>query len=118
MPHPRLVLAAAILGFLNVALGAFGAHALALAGKPLDIWHTAVQYGLGHALAALLAALMGAPRAGWLFMFGAAVFSGSLYLLVLTDTPRLGAVTPLGGLGLLAGWGMLAYQATNRTRGA
>lgn len=111
VPSPRLVFAAAILGLSGVLLGAFGAHALGLAGKPLDTWHTAGQYHLGHALAALLAALLGATRAGWLFVAGTLVFSGSLYLLVVTGAKWLGAVTPVGGALFLVGWGMLAAAA-------
>lgn len=111
MPQRPLVLAAAAFGFLGVALGAFGAHALNLEGKPLEWWHTATQYHLAHALAALLAALLGSPRAGWLFLAGTVLFAGSLYAMALTHVLVLGAVTPLGGLCYLAGWGLLAYDA-------
>jgi uncharacterized membrane protein YgdD (TMEM256/DUF423 family) len=111
VPQRALVLAAAVLGFLGVALGAFGAHALKLEGKPLEWWHTGSQYHLVHALAALLAAILGAPRAGWLFVAGTAIFSGSLYAMALTDVRVLGAITPLGGLCYLVGWAMLAVAA-------
>ena len=111
MRHPKLVAAAAILGFFGVALGAFGAHALGLAGKDVETWHTAGQYHVAHALAALLAAMLGFPRAGWLFIVGAGLFSGSLYLLVITGQRWLGPVTPLGGLCFLAGWALLAFGA-------
>lgn len=111
MVHPRLVAAAAVLGFLGVALGAFGAHALKLDGKPLEWWHTASQYHLVHALAAFLAALLGAPRAGWFFVAGAVVFAGSLYLMALTHATWLGAVTPIGGVLFLVGWGTLVVSA-------
>lgn len=111
---------AALLGLLGVALGAFGAHALKarLGAELLAAWETAVQYQLWHALAALAAALFamvqtGASRwflaAGWLFVAGAVVFSGSLYLMALTGVRALGAVTPVGGLLMLAGWGALAW---------
>jgi uncharacterized membrane protein YgdD (TMEM256/DUF423 family) len=105
------VLAAAVLGFLGVALGAFGAHLLKLEGKPLEWWHTATEYHLIHALAALLAARFEATRAGWLFVAGAIVFAGSLYIMALTGVTWLGAITPIGGVCFLAGWGLLAYQA-------
>lgn len=111
MSHPRLATAAAVLAFFGVALGAFGAHALKLEGKSLDIWHTASQYHLIHALAALLASLLGLPRAGWFFVAGAVVFAGSLYLLVVADVRWLGAITPFGGVLFLVGWALLAFEA-------
>ena len=114
MASRSLVVAAAILGFLGVALGAFAAHALKLAGKPEEWWRTGVQYHQIHALAALLAAILGSPQAGWLFVAGTALFAGSLYLMALTGTTWLGAVTPLGGLCFLVGWGLLAYSAWSR----
>lgn len=105
-------------GFLAVALGAFGAHGLkrylaSAADGPLRLqwWQTAAQYHLAHALAlGLLAAL--APHiagrlpatAGWLFLAGIVLFSGSLYAMTLTGWRPLGAVTPIGGLCLLGGW--------------
>jgi uncharacterized membrane protein YgdD (TMEM256/DUF423 family) len=103
---------------LGVAAGAFGAHALRarLDAPALAVWETAARYQLFHALALLAVALAasrwpapGWAAAGWLFVAGIVVFSGSLYLLVLTGTRWLGAVTPLGGLCLLAGWAMLAW---------
>ena len=109
--HRPLVAAAAVLGFLGILLGAFGAHALNLEGKPLEWWHTASQYHLVHTLAALSAALLGAPRSGWLFVAGTVVFSGSLYVMALTNVTILGAITPIGGVLYLVGWGMLAYSA-------
>lgn len=118
LAHPRLVATAAILGFLGVALGAFAAHALRLSGKPEEWWRTGVQYHQIHALAALLAALLGVPRAGWLFVAGAALFSGSLYGMALTGQTWLGAVTPLGGLGFLAGWAILAFEALRQKTGS
>lgn len=111
MRDSKLVGAASVLGFFGVALGAFGAHALKLEGKPLEWWHTGSQYHLIHALAALLAALLGVPRAGWLFIVGAVIFAGSLYTMALTGVTVLGAITPLGGLCFLAGWAMLALHA-------
>jgi uncharacterized membrane protein YgdD (TMEM256/DUF423 family) len=111
----------AVLGFLAVAAGAFGAHALAtrLTSGDLAIFETAARYQMYHALA-LLAAAWAAGRwpggaahaAGWLFLGGTLVFSGSLYLLVLTGQRWLGAVTPIGGVALLAGWLALAWAVT------
>jgi uncharacterized membrane protein YgdD (TMEM256/DUF423 family) len=109
----------AVLGFLGVALGAFGAHALRgrLNVEDLEIFEVAVRYQFFHALAILLIALLidrspepAAPLlwAGWAFGVGVLVFSGSLYALTLTGVRSLGAVTPIGGVGLLAGWGLLA----------
>ncbi len=101
--------AAAGLGFLAVALGAFGAHALKAtlqANDTTEVWKTAVLYHFLHALALLvLAALPAASRAAsGLFIAGILIFSGSLYLLALTNIKWLGAITPLGGLLFLAGW--------------
>ncbi|HEY6877725.1 MAG TPA: DUF423 domain-containing protein [Polyangiales bacterium] len=114
---------AAVLGFLAVALGAFGAHGLKtrLGALPdgvdrLEWWKTAAQYHLAHALAlALAAGLLGDTRAGRAacvaFVVGIALFSGSLYTMTLSGVRQLGAVTPLGGLSLLAGWALLAVAA-------
>src|SRR5262245_58436350 len=108
------------MGFLAVAAGAFGAHALRARLTPgdLEIFETAARYQMYHALALLAAAWAvgrgpggAAQLAGWLFLGGTVVFSGSLYLLVLTGQRWLGAVTPIGGLGLLAGWLALAWAA-------
>jgi uncharacterized membrane protein YgdD (TMEM256/DUF423 family) len=101
--------AAAVLCFLAVALGAFGAHALkgTLAANGMtDVWNKAVLYHFIHALALLvLATLPVASRAASaLFVAGIVLFSGSLYLLALTNIKWLGAITPLGGLCFLAGW--------------
>jgi uncharacterized membrane protein YgdD (TMEM256/DUF423 family) len=104
---------AAAFCFLGVALGAFGAHALKgtlEANHTTEIWKTAVLYHFIHALALLvLAALPTLNRvAGSLFVAGIVIFSGSLYLLALTNVKWLGAITPLGGLCFLAGWVSLA----------
>ena len=113
----RLAAVAAGLGGLAVALGAVGAHGLEDAVTPdrLDTWRTGAQYHLAHALAAVvafgLAAVRSAGAARWagrLFLAGVALFSGSLYALVLLDLPVLGAVAPLGGLSFVAGWAALA----------
>lgn len=110
----------ALSGFVGVALGAFGAHALKgrLAPDLFDVFEVGVRYQLLHALA-LLAAAWATSRwpggavhlAGWLFVAGTVLFSGSLYTLSLTGVRRLGAITPLGGLAFLAGWLLLAWGA-------
>ena len=105
----------AALGFLAVALGAFGAHALKSRLEPamLEIFETGVRYQFYHVFAIFIA-LWAAERhprarlAGWLFVVGIVIFSGSLYLLVATGQRWLGAITPIGGLALLAGWIALA----------
>jgi uncharacterized membrane protein YgdD (TMEM256/DUF423 family) len=100
-------------GFLGVAAGAFGAHALRarLTADLLETFETGVRYQMYHALALLIVALAYgrwtaqlAVWAGWLFVIGTAVFSGSLYVLAFTGTRWWGAVTPIGGVCLLAGW--------------
>ena len=111
---------AALLGFLGVALGAFGAHALKarLSGEMLAVYQTGVQYHLIHALALGLAAVaierwphVAAVAAGWLFLAGIVLFSGSLYALATSGITKLGMITPLGGLCFLAGWAALAWTA-------
>ena len=111
----------ALYGALAVLLGAFGAHGLeAMAPDPelLVHWKTAAAYHLAHALALLaVAAHPRNPRiAGWLFAVGTAVFSGSLYALVATGVTKLGMITPIGGLALIAGW--LALAVASRPRSA
>ena len=100
--------------FLAVALGAFAAHGLKarLSPEMLTIWETGVRYHVYHALALLaLGASRGPDRAGWCFLGGIVIFSGSLYLLALTGERRLGAITPIGGLLFLAGWLLFALKA-------
>ncbi|GAT31582.1 hypothetical protein TSACC_1133 [Terrimicrobium sacchariphilum] len=97
---------AAVLGFLGVALGAFGAHGLKAtltANDTLAIWQTAVLYHLLHAVAALWAAER-QPIVVWFWAAGILIFSGSLYILAVTNIKWLGAITPIGGLLFLAGW--------------
>ncbi len=100
---------AALLCFLGVALGAFGAHALRPtleANAKVEVWNTAVLYHLMHAVALLALALHGGANRGamWLLVAGVLIFSGSLYVLAITNVRVLGAITPLGGLCFLAGW--------------
>ena len=103
---------AGIAGALAVALGAFGAHGLQarVDATALGWWETAARYHLVHAVAlGLVAAHPATPRiAGWLFVGGILVFSGSLYAMTLTGVRGLGAITPLGGLCLIGGWVALA----------
>ena len=108
---------------IAVAAGAFGAHALRarLAPASLAVFETAARYQMYHALAlfAVAWALTRWPGqlpvwAGWLFLAGTVLFSGSLYLLALTGTRWWGAVTPLGGVAFLAGWICLAALAVRR----
>ena len=103
---------AAVLCFLAVALGAFGAHGLRStleARGMLDVWNKAVFYQFVHAVVLLVLALYGTINRGacLLLLVGILLFSGSLYLLALTNFRWLGPITPLGGLCLLAGWGWL-----------
>jgi uncharacterized membrane protein YgdD (TMEM256/DUF423 family) len=114
------ILIAALSGFVGVALGAFGAHGLRgrLTPEMLAVFETGVRYQLVHAVALLaVAGLMDRlggrliTAAGWLFLAGMVLFSGSLYLLALTGITILGAITPLGGVAFLAGWACLAFAA-------
>src|SRR2546425_8971247 len=110
----------ALSGCLAVAAGAFGAHALRarLAPEMLDVFQTGVTYEMYHALGLVGVGILLArfstegsvwlSAAGWLFIAGSLLFSGSLYLLALTGTLWLGAITPLGGLAFLLGWLALA----------
>jgi uncharacterized membrane protein YgdD (TMEM256/DUF423 family) len=110
----------AILGALGVAVGAFGAHGLKarLTPEMLAVFETGVRYQLIHALALLAVAWAGTrwsspaiSAAGWLFVAGILVFSGSLYALSLTGVRVLGAITPFGGVAFIAGWLALAWGA-------
>lgn len=110
----------AIFGGLGVAAGAFGAHALRAQLEPrmLEVFETAVRYQMVHALALLAAAWLcqqhpstAAQVAGWSFVLGILLFSGSLYALVLTGARGLGAVTPIGGVFFIVGWIALAIAA-------
>lgn len=100
---------AAGLCLLAVALGAFGAHSLKgtlEANGTLDAWNKAVLYHLAHAVALVALALSGAVNRGacYLLVAGVVIFSGSLYVLAITNVRWLGAITPIGGLCFLAGW--------------
>jgi len=104
---------AAINGGLAVMAGAFAAHGLKahLGADALAVFETGARYHMYHALAMAAAALVAARSAAIAFLAGILLFSGSLYLLALTGITMLGAVTPLGGLCFIAGWGLLAWGA-------
>ena len=110
----------AVSAFLGVAAGAFGAHGLKsrLSAEMLTVFEVGVRYQMYHAFALIVAAWAqtrwpGAlvNTSGWLFLVGTALFSGSLYLLSFTGLRWIGAITPLGGVALLAGWLCLAVAA-------
>ncbi|HWO26023.1 MAG TPA: DUF423 domain-containing protein [Kofleriaceae bacterium] len=112
-----LVALGALNAALAVAAGAFAAHGLRerLTPRALEIFETGARYHMYHALAMVLAGVLvatrGASTAGWLFQAGIVLFSGSLYVLAVTDVKVLGAITPLGGVLFLAGWLWLAWSA-------
>jgi len=112
--------AAAISAAISVAAGAFGAHALKarLSQDLLAIFETGARYQMYHAMGLAFAAWTAsrsggaaAAWAGWLFLAGTLLFSGSLYALALTGVRALGAVTPFGGVAFIAGWIALAVAA-------
>jgi uncharacterized membrane protein YgdD (TMEM256/DUF423 family) len=114
------LLLGAVAAFLAVTLGAFGAHGLRgrLSPEMMAVFQTGVQYHMYHALAIrLVSAMMGRlggwliQTAGWAFVAGIVLFSGSLYALALSGVTILGAVTPLGGVAFLIGWACLAFAA-------
>ena len=112
------IILSGLLGFAAVALGAFGAHALRSrlqdipdGVKRMEWWNTAAHYHLVHALALAVAAWLvhrgagaSASVAGWSFVAGVALFSGSLYLMTVTGQTRLGMITPFGGVLFMVGW--------------
>ena len=113
---------AALMGLLAVALGAFGAHALkgVLADhQTTAIWEKAVFYHFIHAVMLfVLASRPPLPRGPWFsFLIGILIFSGSLYLLAVTNARWLGAITPLGGVGFIVGWSWLLVCAGRRETG-
>lgn len=113
---------AGVFGFLGVALGAFGAHGLKgmpnIDDRMLEIFETGVRYQMYHALALLLTAGLISrfpgwqiQLSGWMFVAGIVIFSGSLYILVLSGARWWGAVTPIGGVAFLIGWAFLVVAS-------
>lgn len=105
-------------GFIAVALGAFGAHGLEgkVSDHMLETWEKAVNYQMFHTTALLITGLlymkaqvMSITWAGWLFLLGIVLFSGSLYVYSTTGVKTLAMITPFGGVSFLAGWIMLGY---------
>lgn len=114
MNRPAAI-AGALLAASGVGLGAFGAHGLRtlLDGQSLGWWQTAVQYQLWHGVGLVAIAALPARRPGAvvaLLAAGVLIFSGSLYLMALTGARWLGAVTPVGGVAMIAGWLLLAWR--------
>ena len=112
----------ALSGAIGVAAGAFGAHALRARLEPrmLEVFETGARYQMYHALALIAAAWVAqrwpgtpASAAGWLFVAGTVLFSGSLYAMTFTGVRALGAITPLGGVCFIAGWVALAVASTS-----
>ena len=125
----RVLFIGALLALIGVAAGAFGAHGLRpiLSEKMMTVFETGVRYHLVHALAMLIAGLSAHwfshrifAWAGWSFLIGILIFSGSLYTLALSEIRALGILTPFGGLAFLIGWSFLAWGYWKRplTRGS
>ena len=118
MSNPTILILASFLAALAVGLGAFGAHALeeSLSPKRLETWNTAVTYHMWHALALIGLALVSRVfevDLTWslnLIVAGIFIFSGSLYLLCLTDTSWFGAITPIGGICFILGWILAGWK--------
>lgn len=125
-PERLFLLLAAVAGFVAVAVGAFGAHALE--GLPAQRHHwleTGLKYHFYHALALLAVAWASGRwpycaafrRAGWAWLVGLVLFSGSLYALAATGAHWLGMITPVGGTAFLVGWLLLAWGVLRAGRG-
>jgi uncharacterized membrane protein YgdD (TMEM256/DUF423 family) len=115
----------ALLGFLAVAMGAFGAHALEphVTPRELDVWRTAAHYHLLHAVLLAAISLRGVPLTGrasvvarWCLLIGIVLFSGTLYAYVLSGQRWLAMITPAGGVSLMAGWIAIAVAALTGRR--
>lgn len=115
------LLIAAVLGFVGVAIGAFGAHGLEAtlqANGRADTFETANRYHMIHALVLIAVAWISTLTlgrwsriAGWAFIVGTLLFSGSLYVLAIFDIGFMGAIAPIGGVSLLIGWAALGMAA-------
>ncbi|MCU0391273.1 MAG: DUF423 domain-containing protein [Thermoflexibacter sp.] len=120
----RFVTIGAILAMFGVMIGAFGAHALKPileANQRMETFETAVKYHFYHALALLFIGLLGHYQpvkllqyAGYCLLVGVIIFSGSLYILCLTGINTWGAITPIGGVSMIAGWLLLAIASLKR----
>ncbi len=108
----------AVNGFLAVALGAFGAHGLEgkISEKAIGTWEKAVDYQMFHTMALLATGFLmtkiqgaGIVWAGWMFLIGIVLFSGSLYLYATTSVKTFAMVTPFGGIAFLVGWVLIGY---------
>jgi len=124
----KFIVTGALHGFLAVALGAFGAHALKdiVDDYGLDIWETAVQYQMFHATGLLIIGLLMSSKllgevkqlklAGIFFNLGILFFAGSLYVLAVSGIKVLGAITPIGGVLFLAGWVLIIVSALKHAK--
>lgn len=118
-PAHRTLILGALLGLLGVSAGAFGAHGLESRVGPeqLEWWETGARYQQIHALALLIIGWGAGPWTAWrsraavAFTAGILIFSGTLYAMALGGPRMLGAITPLGGLSLIAGWALIAVAA-------
>lgn len=122
MEKNHFLLIGSLSGMLAVILGAFGAHGLEqlVDAKMLQRFHTGVEYQFYHALALLVISVLYKNIrnkyivfAGYAFLLGMILFSGSLYLYVLTGIKGIAMITPIGGLSFIIGWGLLAFSARN-----
>jgi len=117
--HRSILFAGALMAATGIGFGAFGAHALRtmLGPEQLGWWQTAVQYQMWHAVGLVAIAVLPLPkiqRAAGIVGLGVAIFSGSLYIMALSGPRWLGAATPLGGILMILGWLMLAWQVRRR----
>ena len=122
----RWVTLGGLVALLSVLLGAFGAHGLKAVfnAQQMSWYNTAFEYQIIHALALIITGLLAAvspsgkwlTAAGWFFLIGIVLFSGSLYVLSLTGLRWLGAITPFGGTAFLAGWALLAIAGLRLSR--
>lgn len=120
-PSPGILLTAALVGFVGVALGAWGAHGAQFDPKAAAWWQTGVHYQQVHAVVLLVLGFAPVSRtlrgAAILFVIGILLFAGTLYAMALGGPRILGAITPIGGLALLAGWAGIGVEAiTARVR--
>ena len=122
MKHSLFLPIGAVLAFFAIAFGAFGAHGLKniLTVEQLNIFQTAVDYHMWHAIGLTLIGLIPSQKAsrlilasGWFMLAGVVLFSGSLYALSLSGISLLGAITPIGGVSFLIAWALLAYTSIN-----